>query len=223
MFQRTLYEFRLQDQSWDEARMGPAKIEPEQASAFSKALISHVHGSINWLYCENCRRLWICKDINEVLEVVKARLQEEVMLFNNYSILLQSKSVSSNAVKIQLCHACGGSVSPLIATFSYKKSFRTQAFASSWLTAEQVLTLARKWVFIGYSLPEADYEFKHLLKTCQLKCSHIKGESKSIDVVLKDDVDSSNRYLAFFGNSIGPTEIYQSALEGYVNNGLCRN
>jgi hypothetical protein len=28
--------------------------------------------------------------------------------------------------------------------------------------------VSEKWVFIGYSLPAADYEFKHLLKRVQL-------------------------------------------------------
>jgi hypothetical protein len=41
-------------------------------------------------------------------------------------------------------------------------------FERSWLSAERLLRQAKKWVFIGYSLPAADYEFKHLLKRVQL-------------------------------------------------------
>ena len=41
-------------------------------------------------------------------------------------------------------------------------------FEKSWSSAERLLRNAEKWVFIGYSLPAADYEFKHLLKRVQL-------------------------------------------------------
>ena len=38
----------------------------------------------------------------------------------------------------------------------------------TWRTAERLLKEARTWTFIGYSLPPADYEFKHLLKRVEL-------------------------------------------------------
>lgn len=36
------------------------------------------------------------------------------------------------------------------------------------MTAESLLQQAKTWIFIGYSLPAADYEFKYLLKRVQL-------------------------------------------------------
>jgi len=41
-------------------------------------------------------------------------------------------------------------------------------YERSWLTTERLLHEAKTWTFIGYSLPAADYEFKHLLKHVQL-------------------------------------------------------
>jgi hypothetical protein len=41
-------------------------------------------------------------------------------------------------------------------------------FHQSWNNAEHLLTNAKRWVFIGYSLPAADYEFKYLLKRIEL-------------------------------------------------------
>ena len=41
----------------------------------------------------------------------------------------------------------------------------------TWDTAEQFLWTAKTWIFIGYSLPGADYEFKFLLKRIQLSCT----------------------------------------------------
>ena len=55
-----------------------------------------------------------------------------------------------------------------IATFSYRKALEFPMFQQSWRCAEQILLGADRWVFIGYSLPAADYEFKYLLKRVQL-------------------------------------------------------
>ena len=40
--------------------------------------------------------------------------------------------------------------------------------AKTWFDAEDLLREAKNWVFVGYSLPEADYEFKYLLKRIEL-------------------------------------------------------
>jgi hypothetical protein len=55
-----------------------------------------------------------------------------------------------------------------IATFSYRKALDFPVFQISWLRAEQALRQASRWVFIAYSLPAADYEFKQLLKRVEL-------------------------------------------------------
>ena len=39
---------------------------------------------------------------------------------------------------------------------------------ATWRRAETLLQTAKTWIFIGYSLPAADYQFKHLLKRVQL-------------------------------------------------------
>jgi hypothetical protein len=41
-------------------------------------------------------------------------------------------------------------------------------YERSWLEAESLLRQAKTWTFIGYSLPAADYQFKHLLKHVEL-------------------------------------------------------
>jgi hypothetical protein len=72
-------------------------------------------------------------------------------------------------------------------------------FESSWLEAEKALRRAQRWVFIGYSLPAADFEFKYLLKRVQLA----REESPEIIVVTKaDDPKKSpaiQSYTRFFG------------------------
>jgi hypothetical protein len=91
-------------------------------------------------------------------------------------------------------------VSSHIATFSYRKSFRTHAYASIWNRAAEILADADRWIFIGYSLPKADFELKHLLKTAQLRFAHQRkrGRQLQIDVVAKAG-GSRDSYRGLFG------------------------
>jgi hypothetical protein len=68
------------------------------------------------------------------------------------------------------CPACEAvdALGSRFATFSYRKALEFPMFATTWRTAEEQLKWARDWIFIGYSMPAADYEFKHLLKRIQL-------------------------------------------------------
>jgi hypothetical protein len=69
---------------------------------------------------------------------------------------------------------CNNAVASHIATFSYRKSFRTAAYPAIWSEAENILANSKKWIFIGYSLPEADFELKHLIKNAELRFRHKK-------------------------------------------------
>ena len=83
-----------------------------------------------------------------------------------------------------------------------------------------LLQQADRWVFIGYSLPQADYQFKHLLKSAQL----IMGESHlpELTVITKNNgkelSPSVVRYLRFFGDCMSSRNIYQHGIDEYVAN-----
>jgi hypothetical protein len=62
----------------------------------------------------------------------------------------------------------GNSLGTRFATFSYRKALDFPMHAASWRTAEEYLKSARDWIFFGYSMPAADFEFKYLLKRVQL-------------------------------------------------------
>lgn len=166
--------------------------------------IAKVHGSSNWVYCDNCHSIYYDRDKKLSREIRAGLLKSDFELFN---IRISDKN-NSNALPI--CPKCNYDVGPHIATFSYRKSFRTHAFTSSWLAAEQILDQANLWVFIGYSLPFADYEFKHLLKSSQLKFSR----KKDIHVVLKEDNEAQKRYEALFGKN--NVKIFQDGIKGYL-------
>ncbi len=83
---------------------------------------------------------------------------------------------------------------------SYRKSFRTHAYASVWRRAERMLADADQWIFVGYSLPEADYELKHLLKVAQLQMADRSTRRKKIiDVVVKGGGPTCEKFKQFFG------------------------
>ena len=75
-------------------------------------------------------------------------------------------------------------------------------FQKSWFAAEELLREADEWVFIGYSLPAADFEFKYLLKR-MLLC---RSTPPVIKVISGGDEDSVSRthwnYYKFFGKGI---------------------
>jgi hypothetical protein len=70
-------------------------------------------------------------------------------------------------------------------------------YESSWAAAEQLLRDSKTWIFVGYSLPAADYEFKHLLKRVQLSRRHLPH----IVVITGGDAAGFTRsnYQKFFG------------------------
>ncbi len=85
-------------------------------------------------------------------------------------------------------------------------------FQKSWFAAEELLRDARKWVFIGYSLPAADYEFKFLLKRCQL------SRQKSPEFVVisgggkRAAAATYENYRRFFGKKIQDSNFVRSGL-----------
>ncbi|OPZ89501.1 MAG: hypothetical protein BWY74_02700 [Firmicutes bacterium ADurb.Bin419] len=156
-----------------------------------------IHGSINWLYCDNCRVL-INDTYCEVPPIKRAGFKDkDFKLFDEFSEIITEALESEN------CFICGDKISSHIATFSFRKSFRENSFPNLWNQAEDVLTYADKWIFIGYSLPQADYEVKHLLKIAQLKLSHLEKGKPEIDVVLLNSKSTVSKYRGFFGDRIG--------------------
>ncbi len=168
-----------------------------------------LHGSSNWLYCDNCRSLYY--DLfDDVSLIKKAGFQR-----NDLNIFPELKKFESELFQSENCMVCQDRISSHIATFRYRKSFRTNSFPSVWDSAEEVLNKADRWVFIGYSLPDADYEFKHLLKIAQLKTAHIVNKQLSIDLVLESSENTVDKYRCFFGDKLGV--FCNEGLKGYVD------
>lgn len=175
--------------------------------------ICKIHGSSNWVYCENCKTLFYLLDkklsLHKKVGLVKSdfRLFDEKFTDKHFD---ESLGINPNEKK---CKICNNSVASHIATFSYRKSFRTAAYPAIWAEAENILANSSKWIFIGYSLPEADFELKHLIKSAELRLKH-KKMNREIDVIIYKDTIIENKFKGFFGTE--NVQIFECGLTEYV-------
>lgn len=174
-----------------------------------------INGSSNWAYCDNCASMFY--DLNrklalhEMVGLVKAdfRLFDETLKGRSFDEALGIAPSSRE------CPFCKNMISTHMATFSFTKSFRTFAYPAIWHKTRRLLAESNRWIFVGYSLPDADYEFKHMLKAAQLSLERRKSSQPlEIQVILKHNPRAELRYRAFFGRRIG--QVWQQGLEGFV-------
>ena len=152
-----------------------------------------IHGSVNWLYCDNCRRLyWFSADDAVAVAMQLITPEEGKKKLHLEDVEQCAKWRCLNCAMVPL--------TTRIATFSFLKALDFPMFERSWLSAEQLLKDADKWVFIGYSLPAADYEFKHLLKRVQLARN---APPEFVVITGGDGCDYTYaNYQGFFGRGI---------------------
>lgn len=176
--------------------------------------VAKIHGSANWVYCDNCRSLFFDRDGKLALHIRAGIQKADFRLFDEGFTNNRFDAAVGLVPSARNCRRCQTAVGSHIATFSMRKSFRTHAFTSSWLAAEQILTKAKNWIFLGYSLPDADFEFKNLLKTCQLKWSDNEKYPKEITVVTRPNNGVQARFRAFFGADIH--RVFEGGIEEYA-------
>jgi hypothetical protein len=151
-----------------------------------------IHGSVNWLYCDNCREVfWFPPEKS-------SRVASQLLRSDDRKRIRYSTSVEQ-----WRCHRCEKvSLGTRIATFSYRKALDYPMFRTSWQAAERLLRNAQRWVFLGYSLPPADYEFKYLLKRVQLS----RKSSPELILVAGGERSAAEKtrdnYQAFFGKTV---------------------
>lgn len=167
--------------------------------------IIKIHGSINWLYCDSCRRLhWFPAE--KSLEIAAHLLSPK-----------EWKKIDRGHGRKQQWHCSRCErvcLATRIATFSYLKALDFPMFQSSWFSAEHLLRNARRWVFIGYSLPAADFEFKYLLKRIQ---TSRQNRPEIVLVTGGEDPDATYlNYQRFFGRIM-------DRKNGYFSDGLTPN
>lgn len=173
-------------------KSGPHMPSPTQkAAGLFNVKVMKLHGSANWLACPNCRRLF-------------TGIGEERTAWELY-------------VQLRACPECDeGSrgrgknettpgpttLEPCFITPTFVKRFDNPHIQMTWHNAFLDLAEADEVVFIGYSLPDADYHVRTLLRRAVRR-------DASVNVVLAesdgpadgDEVsDTAKRYSEFFGS-----------------------
>ena len=157
-----------------------------------------LHGSANWCYCDDCRRVFTSED-------GKAAYKQWLFLEKRDFVALGAKAVAEHDEWESYptgpkCPVCAVRLSARVATFSFDKALGFFQFQGIWEESLRRLRSADRWIFIGHSLPAADFELRQLLKTAQL--AGRESRRLQIDVVLMGDTAAQKRFREFFGSRL---------------------
>lgn len=148
-----------------------------------------LHGSLNWLYCNVCNSLMVKLSNKETL------LQ---------SILESTHSTTTDSNK---CPRDGSVMRALITPPAYKKDLSHPVITRLLIEAGHEVRAAKKVVFIGYSMPEADVHIKAILTRENLKNKEI--------VVIDPFLDNAGkrRYLQLNENAVFLEKTLENAID----------
>jgi hypothetical protein len=153
-----------------------------------------IHGSMNWLQCPNCQRLFV--EFGEKLGILD--------LIGKVNCRHCEKYGHHNRLQ-------GSLVMP-----TFLKDLSNFQIKLVWQNAGVELMEARRLVFIGYSLPHADFEFRQLL-------TRMIWKDASVDVVLfkgpspqsqKAYAEAVARYEQFFSGH--QVNLHSDGVEEYT-------
>ena len=178
-------------------------IDHEYISRNQELPLLKLQGSSNWLYCDSCRKLYCGPPGGgktalrswTFLEEKDFKLLDPNVTHHIIQAIINKKESS----QFSKCIFCNNPLTARVATFSYSKAYNYFQFQGVWARALEYLLNSRNWIFIGYSLPDADYEVRHLLKTAQM--ANPNKRKLRITVVSRCSEDALDRYARFFGIS----------------------
>lgn len=152
-----------------------------------------LHGSMNWFQCPMCQRMYV--RFGEEIEIMKAAYCRHCR--KNYDMSeIRSIKLQSNL---------------LLPT--YLKNLSNIQIKLVWQNAAIELSEADRIVFIGYSLPAADFEIRQLLARMIRPNAEIqvvvypKGASVAAEI---------DRYKNFFGSRITDRDIFRLTVPEYI-------
>lgn len=139
-----------------------------------------LHGSLNWLQCPRCLRVYV--DFHNKIAIRQYGRPVNCRHCDKHFGKHNSHKLSSNLIMP-----------------TFLKNLSNPQYKLIWQNAGIELSEAERIVFIGYSLPQADFEMRQLL-------SRMVRPTAKIEVVDFGDesqpriIDTMNRYNIFFGN-----------------------
>ena len=113
-----------------------------------------IHGSLNWLYCEDCQRLDLFVSTGMRTGKALDELYHSVPFDDAYSC---QGTPCRNPT-------CNGFIGPVLITPTYVKDYENPHIERVWNEAEAAMKSADRAVIIGYSLPTDDVEVAMLFK-----------------------------------------------------------
>jgi hypothetical protein len=119
------------------------------------ARLLKIHGSLNWLYCEKCKRLDLF--VSEGMRTGKA-------LDELYHSVPFGDAYSCRGTPCRNAPACDGFISPILITPTYVKDYENPHIEKVWAEAQRAMEEADRAVIVGYSLPTDDVEVAMLFK-----------------------------------------------------------
>lgn len=178
--------------------------------------VCKLHGSSNWVYCDSCRTLFSGypgggKDALHLGAFLEAA---DFELFDSPKEVVDLVRNLANGRRE--CRVCGCRMSARVGTFSYRKDYAIQQFQTIWHNAFDALRESPAWLFVGYSMPEADFEFRQVLKSAEL--ANRGRLRRSIQVILKDRNRTDERYRRFFG--LAADQINTEGLSAWMASGF---
>ena len=125
-------------------------------------MLLKVHGSLNWLYCPKCDEIDVAITQTGIVRDIE-----------------QTFPPCSNP-------HCTESYEQLLVAPTMFKIYENRFLAETWELAEAAIRCAKAIVFIGYSIPEADYELRCML-TRAVANSVVRAPGGPVMVIIDDD------------------------------------
>ena len=165
-------------------------------------MILKPHGSLNWLICEKCKKIYRYK-------------KEKITAYLNWS---------NNSNQNPECFKCHIPLKNPIVTPSYIQNVQKSIYKKIWKEIENIINNSFEITIIGYTLPEADKEFRQIVRKSIFgnfsnllnnkyernleRLTIIVGTSLKEDELKpnkKDEINKNwNRFYSFFGKLIKP-------------------
>ena len=157
-----------------------------------------LHGSLNWLQCPRCNRLYV--EFNTKIAINQYRDKDTCRHCDINFGKNDSHTLTSNLIMP-----------------TYVKNLSNAQYKLIWQNAAIEISEASKLVFIGYSLPQADFEMKQLLSRMVRSDAEIIVVDKGDSEIAGNIENTKKRYELFFGKSV---KIHWQGVDEYVDNHL---
>jgi hypothetical protein len=179
---------------WRRVDFGFAAREPATGTLHPRPVdarfsIFKLHGSLNWLRCARCDRVYI----------------------NTFGAISHLAFRDGHVTADNQCHCGYGPLAHVLVTPSFVRSMHDINLRQIWQGALDALRTAQEWAIVGYSLPQEDVAIRSLLLRGYL--ARAPGEPKPKIAVHLIDRKSEASYKVHFPDSTYSTE----GLRGFLD------